>query len=203
MRASSRVEGLRDLFAIVDDEHLTGGVTPRPQTDVFARLPWLRSRRFIAETVGSQTTNSLPAPWPALRASTRPPCSPTTRRTTLSPSPNPPLLRATCGVGLREGFEYPSQLVRRNADSVVTDAQHGFSPLLFECERDLSSRFGVFDGILQQVGDHLVQPARDRPRRRWAVGSESVSVCRCCFNQRPDRCGGLLHDSRRDRDALA
>ena len=39
--------------------------------------------------------NSLPFPSPALRASMRPPCSASTRRTSVSPRPRPPLVRAS------------------------------------------------------------------------------------------------------------
>ena len=48
-----------------------------------------RSCRMSAADTGSETTNSLPAPASALVAFTRPPCNSTSRRTTLSPIPNP------------------------------------------------------------------------------------------------------------------
>ena len=44
---------------------------------------------------GRCTTNSLPWPSPALRASTWPPCIPTRLRTTVSPMPSPPRARSS------------------------------------------------------------------------------------------------------------
>ena len=88
--------------------------------------------------------------------------------------PQSPATATERAVGLREGFEDPSQIACRNADSVVTDGEHGFIPLLFEGESDLSARFGVFGGILQQIADYLVQSVRiafdeDGPMRSTSV----------------------------------
>ena len=110
------------------------------------------------------------------------------------PQPQSTALPTERAVGLREHLEDPSQFLLGNADSVVADAQHGFVSLLFERERDLPGRFGVLGGILQQVADHLVQPARITVDEYWPAGKRERERMPMVLDERPDRFDGLLHD---------
>ena len=61
-------------------------VSSRP-ADAFAGLP--SPAYMVGDATGRETTNSLPAPGPALLATTFPPCRSTMRLTTFNPIPRP------------------------------------------------------------------------------------------------------------------
>ena len=56
---------------------------------------------------------------------------------------------------LHEGFEYPAAVLLRDDRAVVADRDHGIAALA--AGFDLDIRFGVFQGVVQQVVEDLVQ----------------------------------------------
>ena len=127
--------------------------------------------RAGAAARGKHSTNSVPAPGPALATEMRPPCNCTRRRTTASPMPRPLpgwvsgrricVKRSnTCG---RSALAMPMPLSRtRQFQLIVAAAQ---------CHLDSTAGLGVLDGIVEQVTDDLVQPGlvADDPRGRHDV----------------------------------
>ena len=56
-----------------------------------------------------------------------------------------------------KGFKDAVQAILRNADPAIAYVQHGLTPSPFERQPDLPTRLRELDGILEKVGDYLVQ----------------------------------------------
>ena len=127
--------------------------------------------------------NVLPLPGSA--RSTRPPISPTSRSTIVSPSPLPPYFRVVDESAWVKAEKILAQLVRADADAGIGDAEPQVRRV-FRCRIALDpnrdfTRFGKLDRVADQVGDHLSQAQRISTSR---VGTSDAnrSVSSNCFS---------------------
>ena len=105
---------------------------------------------------GIDTVNSLPRSLPALSAVTLPSCSSTIFRTSARPIPRPPCGVLAAGILLHEKLEHARQCLRRNADAVVANREHGLIAGRVEAHRDLTAIGCVFGGVDEQVREYLL-----------------------------------------------
>ena len=70
-------------------------------------------------------------------------------------------------VGLDEQVEDVLLHLRGDPDARVADGQDRLIVLAARRGRDSAARIRVLRGVIQQVGDDLLQARRDRPRATW------------------------------------
>ena len=138
---------------------------------------------------GRRTTNSLPWPGPALRASTVPPCSSTSRFTSVRPMPRPPCERSSDCVDLREHVEHLLQHVRRDADAGVAHRELDARRLAAARSAVMRPPGGVYlAALLSRLQITCDEARRDRTDSGSAsAGRSSVSLWPPRLDQRRRR----------------
>ena len=84
--------------------------------------------------------------------------------------PQPPLAAVERAVGLGEQVEDAREQLRGDPDAGVADPDERLVPLAPGLERDPAPRLGVLGGVVQQVGEDLLQPGRVGLERDRLVG---------------------------------
>ena len=106
-------------------------------------------------------------------------------------------------VGLRKGLEQNIEFLLRNADAAVGDCQNEMARFMGEADQNLAA-LGEFEGVVDEVGEYLVQPHgvgqhRLRHVRRHA-GGKVQTLRRGIF---PEQAGHVAGDTGRiDRNAF-
>ena len=103
---------------------------------------------------------------------TRPPCACEIACTRDSPSPAPPDCAGAGGVAAGEALEGLAVQLRRQARAVVLDGEHHLlrRGVLGDADGDRRARGRVPAGVVEQVGQHLVQPLLVAGRDHRLVG---------------------------------
>ena len=120
----------------------------------------------------------LPRPAPALSATTLPPCSSASRRTSVRPMPRPAWLRSSERSSWTKSSKMlPSCSAAMPMPSSLTLAT-SMSPSTSGRERDPSARRRELDGVDEQVAEHLREGASGSPSSQ--TGSAGRSTLKAC-----------------------
>ena len=105
--------------------------------------------------MGQEGADAAALAGPRSATSIRPPCSSTTQRAIARPRPVPPSAAPAGG----EALEDPGAVLGRDARALVGDLEdHATRSTRYGTHRDGPAGRAVPRGVVEQVGDHLVQP---------------------------------------------
>ncbi len=74
--------------------------------------------------------------------------------------PKPPVRAIDRAVDLGEQIEDPGQHLRRDPDSCIADSNDDLASGTARADRDATALIGVFGGVVQQIGEDLLQPSQ-------------------------------------------
>jgi hypothetical protein len=89
--------------------------------------------------------------------------------------PKLPCERSAEGGHLRENVKHRAQVSGRNTNAGITNSDNGVVTVAGHTERNAAAMRCVFGGVMQQVQQHLCEPARiavDDDRLRWQRNPE-------------------------------
>jgi len=156
----------------------------------------------ISPRQGSRTTNSEPAPPPALNASMLPPCICTSRRARVKPTPRPPCVRSSPRAPCVNRSKTCGQQLRLDADAMVAHANHRAIALDARVQLDLRALLAVLRRVVQQVGDDLREPREVAVQPQRLRERAHVQRLAACFEVRLRRLDAV-RDHRIEVDLLA
>src|SRR6185437_12040258 len=108
--------------------------------------------------------------------------------------PESPARTRQRAVDLREQIEDPLELLRCQADTVVTHAQDGLVILLRDLQCNVAAVLSVFGGVLDEVRDDLFQPNRIAVDPHGSIGQGEYQIVMVLSDATSARLGRMARD---------